>query len=269
MAGCSFNGNTMIIKYIIENLNTNVDYIDENGFNCFTIACSKNITLSIIKYLANIFKIQISLCTNENKLNCLILACAENPNLEIIKYLIENLKININYVDVDEKNCFVWSVQNPNFEITKYLIEMTSVNLSLKNIPYKKYEKFIHLIKKNYIRLHQLFEYGLIHYGNDRMNIIIKKVQPLILNDYFRKIFSVRNPFNNEYNEFIDEVDSLYFKLPLDISAFDHCSNNLLKNIIINKGDYSKNSEYCLNITKSFIMDIGILFTTAYIFLNN
>ena len=58
--------------------------------NGFLLACYDNPNLHIIKYLVNDLNFDINV-VNYNGYNGLSIACRHNENLEIIKYLIKDL----------------------------------------------------------------------------------------------------------------------------------------------------------------------------------
>jgi hypothetical protein len=135
---CQANVNLMVIKYLVEECEMNVNHVNLYDDNCLIAACKckcnqGSANLAVIKYLVEECKMNLE-HVNSSGDNCLTVACRENINLQVIKYLIEECKMdpgNSNYIEYGDENCLslaCWG--NTNLEIIKYLIEACKMDFN-------------------------------------------------------------------------------------------------------------------------------------------
>ena len=115
------------------------------GENGFLLACRNN-DIEMVKYLVNELNFDIN-SKNKNDYNGFLYACLGN-NIEMVKYLVHELKFDINSNSKFGDNGFLLACRNNNIEMVKYLVEELEIyNNSWKNKSIKK--EILDYLEKN------------------------------------------------------------------------------------------------------------------------
>ena len=186
----------MIIKYLIQDLDINVnqtnEYFDPSGG-----------------------------IRNHYKDTCLTMGCLYNPNLRIIEYLIQDVKMNIYHLNYWSDNCLDQACENNNnVEIIKYLIQETKVPLSIKKMSFPLFKTIIPDLK-NYHRLNLLLKLGFEKYERLPLICTIIQFNPIILDKNILKLANLNDPFDDSFDHFINNVNKITNQIPIDIMIKD------------------------------------------------
>jgi hypothetical protein len=138
---CMHNKNPNVIKYLIEECESDLSHTDYNNSSCLMLA-SMNQPLNVIEYLIKDCKL------NPNHMDalrstCLSMACGCNPSLSVVKYLMEECKFDPKDCEDAWTNAVNASAYNDNIEIMIYMMESlpgTHVNL---DIPSDRWERLV------------------------------------------------------------------------------------------------------------------------------
>ena len=72
------NTNLEVIKYFVNELYIDINYVNKNGNNAFIYACFFNSSLEIIKFLVKQYNINLKKFMNNDKNTALLCACYFN-----------------------------------------------------------------------------------------------------------------------------------------------------------------------------------------------
>ncbi len=243
---CWQNPNIDIIEYLI-NLGISIDDVNANGNNCLTMCARYNTNIEIIKLLIEKYEMKVN-HQDEYGNNSLISACQLNSNLDIIVYLINKCKTLINHLNFDKKNCFSVSFNNKNCtQIIIYLIQNTDIEINLNYLDYDMYVQILYSIT-NYYRLNEFFLHGIkkcekkfisLYFNENNIKTLIKNYNPLMLNKSVREFANIKNPFDENFDDFIKIVDELYYHCPI----IKNNTINIFKNDFVEKQNNEKNSK--------------------------
>lgn len=232
LLACMYN-NIDSIRCIIER-KININMINYKNDNGFTLACAHNSDVSVIKYIAEVLNIDTH-CVNSCGNNGFLNACMYNPNVNVIKYLIEQLT-DINVLNKANMNGLTLAyMYNFNVNVIKYLIDCTDIK--------------INTVTNNKYRLHELLE------GNKNVKRInefiskwpypqeIKDINPLLLDLATLDDYKLLNPFIVQWNEYKTMVNNINqinesFMVNLTEPSYDNADDVLFENGgIIYKGN--------------------------------
>lgn len=238
-------GNTTkfeIIKHIIEIYKINVNYVDFDGHDFLHTALINNTNMSFIRKLfENYYGHEQSKCIDNEGNDYLLTACGWN-NVAIIKFLVEDLKMDVNVTNLAGLNCFHIVIQNPDTECIKYIINNTNVTISLEKVSIDNFTKIINLIKDNHEKFVCLVDMGFLAYGIIETIISIACIEPLLLNERFRKLIGSYDPFDESFDDFVLRVDSIPHKIsPKTQSCYDQL--NRVEKIHHNRNNFRKKIE--------------------------
>jgi len=220
---CFYNKELSVIKYLIEDLKIDINYSDTAG-NYLTSASSNNKNLKIIKYLAEECKLDPNICDQSGR-DCFLNAC-NNKNPEIVKYLVGNYQIDFSVKDVDGYDSIDIAAFNYDNDsaILLYLIEETAAPLQLRKFSSDRYEEIVLKITKNIARLSEMLSLGsgrrskARNFGKEFMIGIIKKINPLLLEESWLKYADIQSPYDDTFDQFIKYVNDLKWVVPVSFN---------------------------------------------------
>ena len=141
IAACTNEREISIFKNIIKmtkEVDINLKNVIVDSQNGFLLACIYNKNLHVIKYLINDLNFDINYVDFIGN-NGLYYACMYNENIDVIKFLIYDLKMDIDHKNRFGYKCANILFFSENVDIIKYFIEIIRVNI--KDIPYKAINK--------------------------------------------------------------------------------------------------------------------------------
>lgn len=219
---CVCEGNSTkfeIIKYIIDEYKFEMDNISvDGGYNCFHNVLMNNTNVSIIKKLFEHYYERNNHTDNDGN-DYLLTACRWN-NVAIVKYLVEDIKLDINVKNNQGLNCFHVAISNDDTQCVQYIISCTNVNLSLKEVSFEDFKKVINLIKYNHDKFIILVDMGFFIYEFETMLGCITYIDPLLLNERFRNLIGVYDPFDETFSDFVSHVDSIPHVISLNTKIY-------------------------------------------------
>ncbi len=226
-----------LIKYLVDEIKIDTSYRNLKGDNCLTILFKKtrkrSIDYDIIKYLLEEIKMDANHIDIEGN-NYLILSCVTgNPDLNLIKYLVEESKIHTSYKNLNGNNCLSLLLNHiyigsNELNIIIYLIQNTNIDLSTIKIHKNILKKLIPQFTNNYSKLNQLLNNAINTFQFITMNKILSEINPIIIDKMIREIFNIKNPFDDTYETFLNNVKKFECKIPT--SVFESYKTNTKTN---------------------------------------
>jgi hypothetical protein len=213
MYACRRNPNVNVIRYLVNELKMNIYQTNGWGDNGFTRACYENFKLDVIRYLSDELKIDVN-HTNNFGDDGFTSACYKS-GLDVIRYLVDKHMMNVNRRNFAGDNGFNIACRcNDNMEIIKYLNEHTSSEQRIFGITFEQFAKIImsQINTNRYARFLELLKTGIeiAQWSKDyRMNVLLNKINPLMMSDTIIKNFGMINPFGLKFKTFIKLFDVL------------------------------------------------------------
>ena len=229
---CYGNQNIEIIEYLIQECYISIENTEIHGYDCLMMACLTNTNPQVIVYLIERCKMCPNKYSNDHE-NCLSIACENHDGLEIIKYLIEGCKVSTEFIDNTNNFLMLACLYNENLEIIRYLSENTSNTLLRhKVLSFDQFSYILPGFKNNYLRLNEYLEYGANIHGIEKLYPMIHGINPLMLNDYHKKLFNV-DPYTDKviFGHFIHDVDMIKQDIITSDIMCDSLSADLLTSL--------------------------------------
>ncbi len=116
-----------ILKYLIEECNMDVYHINNFGYNCLSLACSRNHS-DVIKYLIEIYKMYVTYIDKQANTYLSLICDRYDVKCDTIISFIELCKIDVNHINNIGYNCLSYACKNNNINVIKYLIEIVKMD---------------------------------------------------------------------------------------------------------------------------------------------
>lgn len=246
---CCKYENVLVIKDFInfyKNL-VNINYIDQQGDNCFVVACENN-SIEVIEFLMNTITIGIDITDVKIKEKAINKACQYNKNLDVIKYLFEVIRL------IYEESIY-YSSMNENDLIFDYVLEYTKYKICEKDVYHElnfllfnkktelfdiKISFFKKIIKKN--------NYN-IHYTNGQKDTLLTQYL------YGYRDINIVKILIFEFNFDLKHRD-IYGSTSFLIACLYQCDFNIIKYFIeeikVDITETNKNRKNCIDCAMSY-----------------
>ncbi len=225
MCACA-NKSMKNVKHIIKYFTPDINSTSNEGISCLMFLCQYELHISNIKWYVELFNHTIMNVDNSG-MNCLMHACRHNSNVLIIKYLIEIVLMDVNAIDLNGDNCFDHSIKNKfGLEISNYLIRNTKANISINKVKINKYKKIINHIQDDIVLFEKIIKIGFLVYSFVDMINLHHHAQPLLMTENMRKIANLADPFDDDFEDYIQNVDKINHKISLDVRPMEVKTNH-------------------------------------------